>query len=325
MGFRLAWVVALVVVCGITDSSRAIAAEPGKLVAAADQASQGSAATGQEISRWIDELSHDSFTVRQTAASQLLAAGMAAREPLLAIVEGPDPETRAAARRLVALIDQTEFHRRLEAFAADTDGRQGLTLPGWEQYQKLVGSDPPVRALFVDMQRHEGALISATLSGSIRTPSDLLEPRLLRLLQWQNVPGNRSQAPALGSYATMLFLGTIAEIGVSDGTTSLIETLLQRPPIQEMLRPDHRQEAVRRLAVGWVLNCPTKSENILLSRLSIISATGLEDALPLPLAVIAGGKPYERVKPATLRDCASGRRPTWPGRARRPLGTAAQR
>ena len=115
-------------------------------------------------------LGHDAFTVRQAAASQLLAAGMSAREPLLAIVDGPDPERRAAARRLVALIDQSEFHRRLEAFAADTEGRQGLTLPGWDQYQKLVGSDPAARALFVDMQRHEGALISAMFGASKRPP-----------------------------------------------------------------------------------------------------------------------------------------------------------
>ena len=114
---------------------------------------------------------------------------MSAREPLLVIVDGPDPERRAAARRLVALIDQSEFHRRLEAFAADTEGRQRLTLPGWDQYQKLVGSDPAARALFVDMQRHEGALIAAMFGASKQPPGDLLESRLVRLVQWQNIGG----------------------------------------------------------------------------------------------------------------------------------------
>ncbi len=118
------------------------AQEPAKLVTTTERLTAATIASPDDISRWIDELGHDAFTVRQAAASRLLAAGMSAREPLRAIVDGPDPEKRAAARRLVALIDQSEFHRRLEAFAADTDGRQGLTLPGWDQYQKLVGGDP---------------------------------------------------------------------------------------------------------------------------------------------------------------------------------------
>ena len=162
----------LVVVCGITDSSRAIAAEPGKLVAAADQASQGSAATGQEISRWIDELGHDAFTVRQTAASRLLAAGMppasrcwqSSKDPIRK--PGPPPSTGSS--------DRSD---RVSPPAGSIRGRHRRPA---RTYASRLGAIPkarrspirPARALFVDMQRHEGALISATLSGSIRTPSD---------------------------------------------------------------------------------------------------------------------------------------------------------
>jgi hypothetical protein len=220
---------------------------------------------------------------------------MSAREPLRAVADGPDPETRAAARRLVALIDQSEFHRRLEAFAADNDGRQGLTLPGWDQFQKLVGGDPPARALFVEMQRQEGALLSAMFGGSKRASTDLLESRLVRLVQWQNIVSNRASAPSLGSSAALLFLGSVGEVQVSDNAAALIEVLLQRPPILETLRTDNRQDAVRRLAVAWLIHCPAKNEEVLRQRLSIISGMGLEEALPLPLAIVGGEQPYNRV------------------------------
>src|SRR4029077_8261454 len=110
----LATVSAVAVFLAVLSPMHATAEEPAKLVAATERLAPASVASPDEISRWIDELGHDAFTVRQAAASQLLAAGMSAREPLLAIVEGPDPERRAAARRLVAQIDQSEFHRRLE-------------------------------------------------------------------------------------------------------------------------------------------------------------------------------------------------------------------
>jgi hypothetical protein len=151
------------------------AQEPARLVATSKKISKASVPNPDEIGRWIDDLGHDAFTVRQAAASQLLAAGVSARQPLVGIANGPDPERRAAARRLLVLIDQSEFHRRLEAFAADTDGRQRLTLPGWDQYQKLVGSDPAARALFLVFQRHHGPQIAAVFWVYKQNPGELLE------------------------------------------------------------------------------------------------------------------------------------------------------
>jgi HEAT repeat protein len=274
------------------------AEEPGKAEASAKDASS-SAVSKEEIARSIAELSHDAFTVRQAAAARLLAAGAAAREALLAIVDGPDPETRSAARRLIAQIDQTEFHRRLDAFAADTDGSLGITLPGWERFKKAIGSDPQARALFVDMQRQEGALIAAAFGGTKRTNGELLEARLMRLIQWQNSVGDRTAAPPLGSCAAMLFLGAVPDVDVSDGAAQQIEGLLQRSPVLEALRSDNREGAVRRLVVDWLLNCPTKNEGVLQHRLSMISAVGLDDGLPLALKVVAGEPPHKRVSPST--------------------------
>ena len=274
------------------------AEKPGSIPAKA-AAINPKAATAEDIGQWIAQLSDDAFPVRQAAASRLLAAGTPAREALLAIAEGPDPETRAAAKRLVALIDRTEFNRRLEAFAADTDGKRGLTLPGWDQFRELVGNDPPARALFVEMQRAEGALLSTVFGVSSQPPEQLWEERLTRLVSWQMMSGNRSIAPPLGSCAAIVFLGSVSEIDVSDRGAVLIENLIQRPPINELLAAGGPQDSVRRLVSGWVRHCPNKNEAILARRLQLMSAINLKDALPLALAVAAGDEQYANVMPMT--------------------------
>ena len=275
---------------------RIAAQEPSETPAAAPTANSPSS---DEIARWIGELSHDAFKVRQSAAARLLAAGMAARDPLLAIADGPDPETRAAARRLVALIDRTEFQRRLLAFAADTDGRLGLRLPGWEKFRELVGGDPPARALFVDMQRQEGALLAAAFGVSSRPPEEIWEPRLMRLVQWQATSGDRNVPPPLGSCAAMLFLGAAADMTVSETGAVLVENLIQRPPLHEAIQEANPQNAIRKLVAGWILHCPNQNEVILARRLALTSNLEMQEALPLALAVSSGDEKYVRVSPAT--------------------------
>jgi hypothetical protein len=255
--------------------------------------------TAESIGMWIAELSHDAYPVRQTAASRLLAAGIGAREPLMAVVDGPDPEVRAAARRLILLIDQSEFQRRLGAFADDVDGRRGLTLPGWEAYRALVGGNASARALFVEMQREEGPLLSAVFGASSSAAEQRWEERLMRLVQWPAGIGERGAAPPLGSCAAMLFLATSAHTTVSDRGADWIEYLIQRPPLREAISAADANDSVRRLVSRWIVNCPNQSERILLQRLNLASTIHLKEALPLALAVAGGDPQYARVAPIT--------------------------
>lgn len=284
---------------GITSSLKDAIAEPD--INAATQsapATQSKKPSANDVRRWVRELGHDSFSIRQDAAEKLLAAGMIARGPLLEVAAGPDPETRAAARRLVALIDRTEFRHRLDAFAADTDGKLGLTLPGWEQFQKIAGSDANARALFVDMQRQEAALLAAAFGTTKRLPEDLWAARLLRVAQWQ-VHGDRTVMPSMGSCAAMIFLATLPEMNVSDIAAQQVQIIVQRPPIKEQLAPDASQAAVRKLVVTWLLHCPNSNEDVLRQRLGIIASSNLKDALPLALQVCDGGPEYAHIQPLT--------------------------
>jgi hypothetical protein len=253
----------------------------------------------QDIERWTLDLGHDEFSVRQAAAEKLIAAGSPAREPLAALADGPDPETRAAARRLISIIDRSEFSRRLEAFAADTEGRDGVTLPGWKRFRKLVGADPAARELFVEMQRQEGPLLAAIFDGSARPPDDLWESRIQRLLAWQSLPGAGGAESPLGSCATILFLGAAGEIKISDSGIVNIDGLIQRPPLSNSLRADSVQDPVRRLVVSWILYCPSQNEGVLARRLALVANLNLAEGVALALGVVKGDPKYPAASPGT--------------------------
>lgn len=247
--------------------------------------------TSEQIDHWIESLGHDTYAVRQDAAKRLLAAGPTARTALVAAAESPDPEARAAARRLVAQIDRLEFEHRLAAFAADTNGRQGLTLPGWEQFQKLVGSDSAARALFVEMQRSEAPLLASVFAAESGPQKPDWESRLLRLMKWPSLPGGGQAAPTLGSCATMIFLGSVPEGQITDRGAAYVQRLIQMPPILQPVRKATRDDAVRRLVVAWVMECPNKSAAILQQRLYLATALELSEAVPLALGVALNDPP----------------------------------
>jgi hypothetical protein len=291
----------LAAIASIASSAQQSAAQESVIRAAKSIKAPSSDASGSSagVQHWIEQLNHDAYALRQAAFEKLLEAGATAREPLLALIDDPDPEMRAAARRLVALIDRSEFQRRLDAFATDVDGAKGLTLPGWEQFSEIAGSDPTARALFVEMQRHEGAVLSAAFGVAAKPVSQLWEERLMRLVQWQPMVDNRNAAPPLGSCAAMLFLGTVKHVESSDRGALLIEHLIQRPPLRDSLQVGNYRPVVRRLVVGWILHCPNENETLLGRRLNLASVNELKEALPLALAVAGGDEKYASVQPMT--------------------------
>ena len=106
-------------------------------------------------------------------------------------------------------------------------------------------------------------------------------------------------SPSLGSCATMLFLGSMEELNVSDTAAAQIAFVIQRPPVNQLLGPDNPQAPVRKLVISWLLQCPNKSDDVLRQRLNVISATGLTDALPLALEIVSNDPKYLHVQPLT--------------------------
>lgn len=242
--------------------------------------------TATDIDRWIAELGNDSYSVRQAATNRLVACGTAARDALAVAAAGPDPEVRSAARRLVTLIEEGEFSRRLTEFAADVDGLRGATLPGWPEFSSLVGRDPAARALFVDMHREEGALLERMFAlppAKRNVPWDRYATNLLRA---RLVGQPDATTTPLGSSATFLFLGALPDANVSDAGARSLAQLAQLPPITDALAA-RQPEAIRRLVCAWIVHCPNRSEPALEQRLSLMLQQQIAEGLPLALELVA--------------------------------------
>ena len=251
---------------------------------AAGQSSDTSPSSA-EIHRWINELGDDSYTVRQAAAERLMAGGFVARSALGEVAEGPDPEIRAAARRLVALIDQNEFSRRLAEFAADVDGRRGITLPGWKEFGMLLGQDEAARALFVDMQREEAPLLARVFVNPNGGRDVSWDDHITRLMNWRVASQQGGFTAPLGSCATMFFLGSLPDAKISDPAAGQLVQLAQLPPVGESMVANRPDNAVRRLVSAWVVHCPSRNDQVLQMRLALMVQYQLTEALPLAKAM----------------------------------------
>lgn len=250
-----------------------------------------------DVDQWIAQLADDDYQVRKLAADQLVSAGEVARAGLVAVAEGPDPETRFAARRLITLIDDSAFHRRLADFAADVDGKRGATLPGWDEFAKLMGRDAAARELFVDMQRAEPTLLSHAFSDEATVATVNWDEQINRLLRLRifNQPGQVS-IPA-GSSATLVFLGSLPNANLSDGAAAGLRQLTQLPPMSEALANSRPDNALRRLVCAWVIHCPNRSNMILQQRLDAMFQHSLPECLPLALAILDPRSDYLAVTP----------------------------
>jgi hypothetical protein len=253
-----------------------------------------------QIDVWVEQLGAESYLLREAAARHLLGAGFDARARLETASQDPHPEIRARARRLLVLIDQNQFEQRLEAFAADVDGSRGLTLPGWDEYRQIVGDDVASRSLFVEMQTQDAALLRAAFADDPTDLDDLLNERVDRLLNRQQILGGfqtqrAEPPPPLGSCAAILLVAAAERGDDLDRLSLKFSQLAQRSPIREATKTGSFRPQIRRLLSHWVVNCPATSANPVHQKLQLAVMHELTDATPLAVAVAKGESPYERL------------------------------
>ena len=83
----------------------------------------------------------------------------------------------------------------------------------------------------------------------------------------------------------MFFLGSLPGTTISDPAAGQLVQLAQLPPVGEMIAADRPENAVRRLVSAWIVDCPSRSDQVLQLRLALLVTYQLTDALPLAKAV----------------------------------------
>ena len=140
----------------------------------------------------VQQLADDSFSARQQATRELIARGLKTKPALTLGLQHRDPEIRRRSDQILQTILLQDYHARLEAFEADTQGLAEHELAGWPRFRQVIGSTVNDRKLFVSMHRQEPELMMSLERGP-EAVAEELEKRCdsLQLLFFVNVKISR--------------------------------------------------------------------------------------------------------------------------------------
>jgi len=261
-----------------------------------------------EIAKLVVQLGDDLFAVRESASNQLVEKGIAARQQLTAALESKDAEVRMRAKRILSDVVEADFQRRLSAFSADVDGKQGLTLPGWAEFTELVGNDRAARDLFVEMQQAEGSLMDAYGEGP-KVASEKLrvqlaaEPPVIDRNAMVAAARNRRQLPlpqsstsSLGAILAWMFVAGDPTVPITDDIVQRVVMLPENIVFQlavplNVKQPVRRAEVCRKILARWIGRdvSPTYAS----TNLGLAFKYKLNEGLSPAVAILKRGKTRE--------------------------------
>lgn len=225
----------------------------------------GDAEALQRAKELVEKLGDPQFAVRENAAAELAAMGLAARGALLAGMKHSDPQVRRSSRWLIDRVAEEDLKRRLAAFEAGEADPRRLNLPCWRLFADAVGDEAESRRLFVAMLRAEGPMLE-TIESDPESAADVLTQRVQALVQRMGsvrmrivngVPvaqTDESFKLSEGALAAVLFAASEPSLKWGEHYQSQvwIQSLLQNGLVQGLLRHE-RSTLLKRLAGRWML------------------------------------------------------------------------
>jgi hypothetical protein len=249
------------------------------------------------IETLIEQLGDSAYVRREEATSRLTEIGIPAKAALSEAARHADAEVRHRALRILAVILEADFERRLREFAEDVDGGRGLTLPGWERFSARLGGDRASRQLFVDIQRSEPELMLAYAERP-KQLSQIFEVRsaaLQQSLQFQN--GSVGQEITLGSITGLLLVASEPDVTISTQAGQLMYSFIHRPSFQTAVAGGAHKESLLNLLGAWIGNDGQRNTSVDYQKVLLAMRFDLKQGLPLGLATAkqAGAPPYYRL------------------------------
>lgn len=257
------------------------------------------------INRLIDQLGDELFAVREEATNQLIRTGIEAKPQLMAALSSSDAEVRFRAKRVLEVVVEGDFQRRLKAFAEDVDGSRKLSLPSWQSFKKFAGEDRAARALFVEMQQAEPQLLEAYESNPAAAAESLAERTQTmqfnaggRFINQQNRRIFMSAAPAqpsLGSSLAMLFVGGDESVAMKDEVADRFRTALNCNELHTSLAAaDDRGNISRKIVGRWIGREST--DGMMLANLTLAMRFDLPQALQPAINTIKRGNAQKTLR-----------------------------
>jgi hypothetical protein len=243
------------------------------------------------LNKLIGELGDEAFAVREEATNQLIRAGIEAKPQLIAALSSADAEVRFRAKRVLEIVVEGDFQRRLKAFAEDVDGKRKLKMPGWSKFKELAGEDRVARAMFVEMQQAEPTLLEA-YEGEPNGAAQALAERLQIIQLNSNGRFNRlnrnmffqtsNLQPALAGSLAMLLIGGDESVPMKEEVAERFK-LIQTPAEfrTALTSADPRSTLCRKILGRWIRRDVSESATYtnLTTALTYDLSEGLEPAV----------------------------------------------
>lgn len=200
------------------------------------------------VAELISRLGDAKFAERENASEDLIRIGLAALPALERALEHPDREIRYRCRRVISVVKENDFQRRLLAFASNRDGEDDYDLPAWSAFKEQFGGDGEARGLFVEMQKAEPQALLALEEGA-KSASNLLTNRTQELVNETRIL--RQDLP-LGSVATMLFLAADEHVPMNQQSSSSLYSLCYQQNFRTAIQAGTKKDLLRGLLGAWI-------------------------------------------------------------------------
>lgn len=224
------------------------AAAPADPSASKATAVADAASIGREVALLVKQLGDEEYVVRETAAEKLTKIGLPARAALEVGSKDADREIRYRCERILALVRQTDFAQRLEAFSTDRDSDNDHGLPGWRRFRKLLGDDVASRALFVEMIKAD----PETLAEVERDPKAVGETLVQRLMQLQQTTLYQANQLPLGNIAALLFISIDDDVRLPTQGVQMMSSVLQQQSFHNVMQGGSRREILAKMLGLWI-------------------------------------------------------------------------
>ncbi|MCH5378138.1 MAG: hypothetical protein JJ992_29635, partial [Planctomycetes bacterium] len=199
-----------------------------------------------QIIALVQMLGDEQFAARERATTQLIEIGLPAKAALEQGRSHPDREIRYRCNRILTIIEEVDFQRRLAAFAAGRDDEHGL--PGWDRFRETFGGGAEARALFVEMQKAEPDVMRAVEAGP-QGVGKAIETRCNVVQQMQRVT---RQPVSLGTVTAMLFAVSDQKVDLNFEAASALGSFCYQTELQNAMMDSDRRAILRRLLGDWI-------------------------------------------------------------------------
>lgn len=194
----------------------------------------------------VEQLGAEEFALRERATTRLIELGLAAKNAVEAGKTHPDREIRFRCERILQIVGEMDFQRRLTAFQA---GRSdGLDLPAWRRFRELYGDDGETRNLFAQMQQAEAELLQALENGP-QGVARVAEARTIHLQQSQRRAG---EATSLGSIAALLFAAVGDNVNLGLQTSYHLVNFCNQASFVEGMNDPAKSKVLRKMLSQWI-------------------------------------------------------------------------